>query len=288
MTVIKQNQAMPLIKEAIVLDLGDVARQAQKLRAVAKAKARQIIEGAATKATQLSQVAHEEGHRKGYAQGLAQGLEEGRQTGRDEALKQFTQQLESIQQGWLDALEHWANDRVLLDRHARRAVLEFAVRFAEKIVHRTVMVDHEVIVDQVAMALSHVLRPTDVTLRISPNDRALLEQAMPRLKARLPQLQQVHWVDDPELTAGGCVVSYGQGQIDASIETQLQRLVEQMIPDDVASETSESSSEPLNEIVSPTTDKSAQSSDEESSEKSSDTNEPSDTNDPPPVEGDAS
>ena len=278
MTVIKQNQAMPLIKEAIVLDLGDVARQAQKLRAVAKAKARQIIESAATKATQLSHVAQEEGHRKGYAQGLAQGLEEGRQTGRDEALKQFTQQLESIQQGWLDALEHWQNDRTTLDRHARRAVLQFAVRFAEKIIHRTVTVDHEVIVDQVAAALSHVLRPTDVTLRISPSDRSLLEQAMPRLKARLPQLQHVHWVDDPDLTTGGCVVSYGQGQIDASIETQLQRLVEQMIPDDVTPE----ASEPLNEMASPTTDESAQSSNEESSEKSSDTNEP------PPVDGDES
>ena len=71
-----------------------------------------------------------------------------------------------------------------------------------------------------------MLRPTDVTVSINPADRAALEEAMPRLAAGLPNLTHVRLVDDLGVTRGGCVISYGHGRIDATIETQFDRLVE--------------------------------------------------------------
>ena len=232
MTVLKKNQAVPMIKEAIVLDLGDVARQAQKLRAAAEAKARGILEAAQDTAARLTREAHEEGYQKGYAEGLQKGLEDGRKTGHAEALEQSSQQLEKIQQSWLDAVNQWEPLRQAMEREARSAVLRFAVRFAEKIVHRTIEVDHAVIEEQVAATLSHVLRRTDVTIQICPEDRSILEQAMPQLRTRFTHLEHVHLVDDPNLGRGGCVVGYGQGRIDASVEEQLRRLVQLIMPND--------------------------------------------------------
>jgi flagellar biosynthesis/type III secretory pathway protein FliH len=105
---------------------------------------------------------------------------------------------------------------------------------AEKLVHRVIQIDPTVIVDQVANALAHVLQTMDVTVRVSPADRPVLEEAMPELLAEFGHLKHVRIVDDPEITPGGCIVSYGQGQIDTTLDTQLTRLVELMLPADHA------------------------------------------------------
>ncbi len=232
MTVIKNNQAASAIKEAIVLDLGDVARQAQKIRAAAEAKARAILDAASRKAAAITRQAHDEGFKQGHSEGLQKGTEEGRQAGHAEALQQAQEQLEQIQQSWLNAADQWEAHRHDMQRQARRAVVAFAVRFAEKIVHREIQVNDAVIADQVAAALAFVLRQTDVTIQICPDDRPILEQALPKLRTRFTHLEHLHLVDDPAVSRGGCVVGYGQGRIDASIDTQLQRLVELMMPND--------------------------------------------------------
>ena len=47
--------------------------------------------------------------------------------------------------------------------------------------------------------------------------------------AQFSQVEHVTLVDDEAVGRGGCVLGYGQGRIDASIETQIQRLVESVV-----------------------------------------------------------
>lgn len=230
MPVLKSDNAQSTIKNAIVLDLGDIGRQAEKLRADAKAKARSIIEQAQVKADALIAEGHEKGFEQGRAAGLEQGIAEGREQGHAEALGQMTEQLTRMQTSWGESLASWETARSALEADARQTVVRFAVRFAEMLVHRIAQVDDTVIVDQVAAALAHVLRPTDVTVRICPEDRTVIEQALPDLLARFEHLSHIHLVDDATLSPAGCVISYGQGRIDASIKTQLERIVELMLP----------------------------------------------------------
>jgi len=68
-------------------------------------------------------------------------------------------------------------------------------------------------------------------VRINPQDRPVLEGAMPQLVAEFSHLKNIRLVDDPEIGAGGCVLVYGQGQIDSTIDTQLRRVVELMLPE---------------------------------------------------------
>jgi flagellar biosynthesis/type III secretory pathway protein FliH len=67
-------------------------------------------------------------------------------------------------------------------------------------------------------------------VRIAPSDREAMAGAMPQLAAEFAHLKHIHLVDDPAVSPGGCVVSYGQGRIDAAIETQLRRVAELMLP----------------------------------------------------------
>ncbi len=67
-------------------------------------------------------------------------------------------------------------------------------------------------------------------MRIAGQDRPMLEEAMPQLTAEFAHLKHIHLVDDASVAPGGCIVVYGQGQIDATIDTQLHRVVEFMLP----------------------------------------------------------
>lgn len=231
MPVIKQHSARPMVKDAIVLDLGDLGRQAAKLKADAQARAKQILDDAAAEAQRLLEGAAAKGQEEGYAAGHTEGLAKGHEAGRAEALQQLSAQLTELQQQWGAALDQWQAHRDQAERQTRQQVLDFALKVAAKLVHRVVEVDRTVIIGQLAGALDHVLRPLDVTVRIHPDDRPLLHEATPELLGRFKNVTHIELVDDPAITPGGCVLSYGQGEADATIETQLARLVKTMVPD---------------------------------------------------------
>ena len=230
MALIKGQTAAGLLKEAIVLDLGDLGRQAARMQAAAEAKARKIIADAELEAARLTQDAHAKGLEQGRAEGAAQGRAEGLKAGRAEAMKQSAEQFKQLQAAWLDTGRQWEARRSEIDREAQQAVLELALRLAEKLVHRIIQVDPTVVVDQLGAALSHVLGSLEVTVHICPADRPVLEESMPELMAEFGQFNHIRLVDDDSITPGGCVVSYGRGRVDATTETQFQRVIDLMLP----------------------------------------------------------
>ena len=232
MPLMKAQQAGPLLKDAIVLDMGDLRRQAKQIIAIAERKARRDLAEAQREAARMAKQTSEHAFEEGRAEGLQRGLTEGRQAGRDEALEQASNELAQIQATWLETGTQMQKQLAQIEKDARDAVLQLALTFAKKLVHRVIEVDPAVIVDQVASAVEHLLRPINATVRICPDDRPTLEEVMPQLMEQFAQLKHVHLVDDPQLARGGCVISYGQGVIDASLDTQMRRLVECMVPNE--------------------------------------------------------
>lgn len=248
MPILKSQQAAPMLKDAIVLDLGDVARQAERMRAQAREQAERIVQEAEQRAAELVDGAEAKGHEQGYQAGHEKGLAEGREQGRAEALEQMREQLEALHATWSQAAQHWQDQRAQLESDARQNIVVFALKTAEKLVHRVVETEPAVVTDQVAAALSHVLRPLDVTVRIHPDDRPLLEEALPQLAREFNHLQHIELAEAPNLQRGGCVVDFGQGQVDASLETQIERIVRAMLPGEVSGDASgEASGDEANE-----------------------------------------
>jgi len=230
MAVIKGSTPDTLLKQAVVLDLGDITRQASKLRVAAENKASEILDTAEQQARKLISEAAEQGHAQGHAQGLQQGLAEGQERGHAEALAQNSEQLQGLVAAWSDCLQRIDGHRDDVEQQIKQSALEFAIVFAEKLTHRVIEVDPTVVVDQLAQSLQYILRPLDVTVKVHPDDRALVEQAVPELLAEFEQVQHIKLVEDAALDRGGIITQYGKGQVDATIETQLDRLVEMMLP----------------------------------------------------------
>ncbi|MCC7145082.1 MAG: hypothetical protein IT443_01405 [Phycisphaeraceae bacterium] len=234
MPVVKNHSAASMLREAIVLDLGDLSRQGERIVAAAQDKARRLITEAQRQVQQQANAAHDQAVEQGHIEGMAKGLEEGRAQGRAEALKQAAEGLRQIQETWTDLANQWQAQRDLIEREAREGVLDFALRFAERLVHRVIDVDKTVIVDQVAAALDHVLKPMDVTVLICPDDRPALEEALPNLLAEFAHLTNVKLQNDQTVIRGGCEIHFGQGAIDATLDNQIRRLLELILPDDAA------------------------------------------------------
>ena len=230
MAIVKQQSAQPLIRDAVVLDLGDLGKQAAKLRAASEAKARQILADARAEAQQIIDAAEKKGFDQGHAAGLARGIEEGQAKGHAEALAAGTTQVKQTTERFAAVARDWDDHRAQLEREARGAVLDFALRFARKLTHRVIEADPQVVVEQVGHALARVLEPTDVTLRVHPDDKPALQQVLPDLLAGLTNLQHVSLQDDPAVGRGGCVLGLRGGEIDASIDTQVRRITELLVP----------------------------------------------------------
>ncbi|MEM9348240.1 MAG: FliH/SctL family protein [Planctomycetota bacterium] len=231
MPVLKQHNTTPAMREAIVLDLGDIGAQAARIRAAAETEASKIIADAQAKSALIADRLRKDAEKQGYADGLEKGLAEGREQGRAEALAESAEQLRQLMAAWSQVATDWEQQRTDMEREARQAVLDFALSAAEKIVHRVIEVDESVVVDQAAQALSLVLSAHDASVRIHPVDRPVLEDAMPQLINELDSLGHIELVDDEAITPGGCMVAFGQGRVDATIERQLQRLIDLMIPE---------------------------------------------------------
>jgi flagellar assembly protein FliH len=228
--VIKQHQASQMLGDAIVLDLGDIGQQASRIKEQAERRARQIEADARARADELTMGAEERGFEKGVAEGKQRGYEQGLKQGRDEAFAQMQPQLEQVQKTWSDVAGRFEQIRESLHNDARQALLELSLRLAEKVIQRSIDVDPTVVVDQVSAALAHVLGAYDVSVRIHPQDRPIMELATPDLLTEFSQLKHIALVDDDNIRPGGCIVNYGQGQIDATLDTQLRRIVELMVP----------------------------------------------------------
>lgn len=230
MPIIKHQAAGPMVKEAVVLDLSDVSAQAERIRLAAEQKASALINEARRKAAELVENARTQGHEQGLAAGREEGLAQGHEQGHQEAFEQTRQHMETLAAQWQDVISRWDSERTAMFEQARQEVIEFALRLAEKVVHRTIEVDRSVVVDQVANALGLVLRPTNVSVRVHPDDKPILESALPELVAEFANATSIELTADANVAIGGCVLSFGQGKVDATIETQLTRIVDLILP----------------------------------------------------------
>lgn len=230
MPILKQHTALPATKDAIVLDLADIGAQAERLRAAARVQAEKIIAEGRAQAEALTADAEQIGYDKGLAEGLAKGEAQGREQGRAEALAETADRLTALAAAWSDALTRWDQSAEALRRDARQAVLDFALKLTERLLHRVVEADATVVLDQIDQALAHVLAPLDVTVRVHSGDRELVDDALPTIAARFGHLKHIETAADDAVGPGGCVVTYGQGAVDATIANQIQRVMDHLRP----------------------------------------------------------
>jgi flagellar assembly protein FliH len=230
MALIKSSNARGLLKDAVVLDLGDIQRQADALLERARREAERIVADARAESQQLIDSASETGREEGLQSGLEEGREQGRRVGREEVIESLKTQLGELISNWQNALEQWERDREEMLLAAREDVLAFAFALGQKVTHRIIEADPTVVQDQLAEALSLLSRPSAVTITINPADREHVEQVLDELVTVCGACEHAELRDDSSIARGGCVLRTSGGEVDATIDTQLARIAEALLP----------------------------------------------------------
>jgi len=217
-------------RSALVLDLGDLKRQAEAVADATRRQADTIISEAQAERERLLRGAAEEGRATGHAEGLAAGLAEGRQTGRTEALNQTKALVDALSAAWSSSLAAFEQLRDILLCESRADLLRLSVAIAERVTKRTIDADPRAAEVQLEAALRFVTDPTRLVIRVHPDDLASAEAVLPDLVRRLSESCHGRVVAEAGLARGSVVIDTDKGQVDASIDGQLDRLVEALLP----------------------------------------------------------
>lgn len=230
MPLIRQSLADPNVRDAVVLHLGDLRRAGEHLRDSAAREAESVLAAARDERDRIVAGADRDGHSQGLERGLREGRERGGQEGRAQAMAEWRDRLAAVETGWTTALQAFLAERERMMLEARQDVLQLAVLLAERITKRAIDADPTLVNDQVTEVLALVARPSSLVITLHPEDRPIVDEVLPGLRRRFPNVQQLEVVDDPSLQRGSCLARTAGGAIDASVSTQLDRIAESLIP----------------------------------------------------------
>lgn len=231
MALIRQANAKAMARDAIVLDLGDLAAQGELLKARARAEADQIVAESRAERKRLLDGAAEEGRREGLARGLEEGRKQGADAGKKEAIAAQRETLSKLESAWGAALAAFESSRDQMLLEAKEDIVKLAAIVAELVTKRAMVLEPSRVADQLGAVLGLLSRATRLVVSVHPDDESILREALPALAATLPAATHVEFATDPALERGSCVARSGSGGvIDASIRTQLQRISETLVP----------------------------------------------------------
>lgn len=239
MALIRQANRDQVAKDAIVLHLGDLVRQGDSLKEQAVGKARDLIREAHAERTRLIEGGREEGFLAGKAAGFAEGLKHGVDAGFKQALADGKERCAGLERAWKQQLVEFIANRDALYASAHEDVLMLALAIAEKVIKRTVETDREVASRQIQAVLHSLAAPTRLVILVHPEDQKVVEEMMPEIIKTCSARVHVELQVSESVSRGSCIAKMARemggtggvgGEIDASIEVQVQRIAEAIMP----------------------------------------------------------
>ena len=107
----------------------------------------------------------------------------------------------------------------------RRAV-ELGLALAQKIIAGTLAVEPERVVDAVQGALRGIVERERITVLVNPDDMEIVSGAIEGVKASLGGIEHCVVEAERRVARGGCIVRTPVGDVDARVETKLERAAE--------------------------------------------------------------
>ncbi len=123
-----------------------------------------------------------------------------------------------------DLTTQLARDRERLLDELRPHVVRLAISIARRIVAAEIRQDRRVVERTVKAALDEVACEGELQVRVHPDDRPLVEQALATDDTVLGRFSHLRVIADRGVERGGCVVESDHGILDANIPTQFGRI----------------------------------------------------------------
>ncbi|MCG3129756.1 MAG: hypothetical protein FLDDKLPJ_00491 [Phycisphaerae bacterium] len=223
-TVIKAGQAGVILKRLSGVDLADHLRQADAVVAEARRRAALLLEEARVEAEERREAARREGFAAGLEEGRREGLRQGREASFAEGVARFEREHAGIVSALRGAFEGFEAEKERLLRDAGRDMLSFAVEAARRLTFAVGTAGPESAQANLERALQLAGSATDVTVHVHPKDAEALRTYAESEAVRMQGFSHVRVATDEGIAPGGCRVTWGCSEVDATLETQVGQL----------------------------------------------------------------
>lgn len=173
----------------------------------------QIVARAQSQAQAIRDQAKAEGLQEGFAEGLQQG---------QQAIAAATAALGQ-------ALEQSLAQREQLTLALAHDAVELGLELAGKIVHGTLEVQPERVIDVVRDALRPIADRRRITILVDPEDLEIVTASIDSLRAQAGGIELCEVQADRRVGRGGAIVRTSEGEVDACVETQLEKAREVIV-----------------------------------------------------------
>lgn len=151
-----------------------------------------------------------------YEKGFIQGEKDGFELGEKKANK-VIENIEKL----FNEMSSFKQE--ILKQHEKE-ILDLIFAIAEKIVHHLTKFDEGGVKEAVFNALNLAIEKSKIVLNVNPEDYDYIEELRPDLFKKYKELKSITVTSDPSITRGGCFLKTQYGDVDARIETQLEKI----------------------------------------------------------------
>ena len=221
--IIKKTKRLPDGGQS-VMKLADIATQANEVILDARKTAARIKTGARANAEIVKQQARKQGYNEGFAKGQARGMQDGARAGGDQARARIgdqSKQLVDLAMSILVALEE-AGDRPY--ELAAEEVLAFAIDLSAKIVGQLARTDISVARGNLIKAMKLAHADGEIIVAVNPGQFQDLSRDFAEFVEVIDASGRARLVGDAQVAPGGVKITTARGVIDATVETQLDKV----------------------------------------------------------------
>lgn len=213
----------------VAFNVEDLHQRCEQHLEKIREQTRQLILEAHAEAAELREAAVASGHQEGLARGMAEAEAQIAARSSEQATALSSQQLQTV----VPALNELA--RLLqLEREQWRAEWEsaavrMAIAVAGRIVRRQLAADPELAREAVSAALELVAGVPRLKIHFHPDDLTTLGPFASTMLSGMSASTEVEMVASPDMERGGCLIDTDHGEVDASLQTQLDRIADELL-----------------------------------------------------------
>jgi flagellar assembly protein FliH len=208
----------------------DIENHARAILLRARRQAEQLLAHAQAAGEALKKAAREEGFAVGRVEGVAKGLEDGRKSGHDAALGEHRANLSALVQSLTNAASSLEKSRLALEADGLCEVIELSAAISRRVTKRQGLIEADVLIANLTEAMKLVSHKSDIRIALNPSQKTTLLAELPNLQMTWPHLKHVELIEDAAIAPGGCRVHTTHGMIDATLDTQLDRVIAELLP----------------------------------------------------------
>ncbi|MCB9851820.1 MAG: hypothetical protein H6819_01890 [Phycisphaerales bacterium] len=230
-SLIKAGSQRTLASGFAGVSLRDISREADAYLADARARADEIIAEALAEAEREKAAIREQSRREGHAEGMEAGRKAGHEAALADAKARFATDQKELVGVMVELISQFAEKRERFFAQSRQDVVLLGVAIARRLCVKLSALDGvagDIATQAAEEALAYVRGATDVTIRVNPDDAAMMDAFVDLQSRRTLDGKHVRVAEDESIDRGGVVVETADTTVDANVTSRIDQIASEL------------------------------------------------------------